>query len=143
MHFSVTRKNTIPVYSNPPYKERIPVTQKRGRPQPSPCPETFYDNVSLLLHQLLKLICHKLYLRTHDHLYAGLAWADNSGNTGGFDLFLIHLCVILDLQPQPGNTVIHTCNIFFAAKTFQNNFGYLCVVIIGKLYNCLIQIVIL
>lgn len=36
MHFSVKRKNTVLVYSDPPYKEIIPFTQKRGRPQPPP-----------------------------------------------------------------------------------------------------------
>ncbi len=35
----------------------------------------------LLLAKLLKFICNKLYLRSYNNLYAGLAWPDNAGNT--------------------------------------------------------------
>ena len=68
--------------------------------------ELFHTVVNVLFAELLELVGYELNLSSYDNLHACLAWADNAGNTCGFDLLLIYESLILYLQTETCDAVV-------------------------------------
>jgi len=96
-----------------------------------------------LLTKFFKFVSHKLYLGTDNDLYCFLAWANHTCHTGRFDLFLIYLSVIPDLQTESRNAVIDAFYILFATNTFKHDSCHFGVIIILKLcaFLCIIIVI--
>lgn len=101
--------------------------------------ELFHTVINVLFAELLELVGYELNLSSYDNLHACLAWADNAGNTCGFDLLLIYESLILYLQTETCDAVVDGSYVGRAAKSLKDDGGYLCVVVVGKAY-CLLAL---
>ena len=99
--------------------------------------ELFHTVVNVLFAELLELVGYELNLSSYDNLHACLAWADNAGNTCGFDLLLIYESLILYLQTETCDAVVDGSYVGWAAKSLKDNGGYLCVIVVGEAYGLL------
>ena len=95
----------------------------------------------VLFAQLLKFIRYKLNLGSHNNLNRCLARTDDSRNTRGLDLLLIHSRVILYLQTKPCNTVVNGSYVGSAAYALQNNRRNLGEVVVGQNYGRLVVVI--
>ena len=121
-------------------------TRKRTFPVPGKALSHIYGlepGRTLLFAKLFEFICHKLYLGSDDDLNGGLARTHHTCNACGFDPFLIHLRVILDLQTKSGDAVIDRSYVLRTAYAFQNDLCYLSKVIVCKFHLSFICVIIL